>query len=123
LLDTLEASVDIEGDYDHSELVKGVRNAVDHLPAPQSTLVRTHDLQGKELAAVGSKCGLSADAAYRTRRNGLKRLRKDPRLLALARAHNLDKRTNWYRYVSAKQYQSTWMSSTEALVFWREQRA
>ena len=123
LLDILEAPVDIEGDYDHVELVKGVRKAVDNLPAPESTLVRMHDLQGKELAAVGNRCGLSADVAYRTRRNGLKRLRKDPRLLELARAHNLDRRTNWYRHVSTEQYQSTWTSSTEALVFWREQQA
>lgn len=123
LLDTLEAPVDIEGDYDHAELVEGVRNAIDNLPALQSPLVRMHDLQGKGLAEAGSRCGLEPPVAYQAHRNAMKTLRRDPRLLALAKAHNLDRRTNWHHHVSEKQYRSTWMSSTEALVFWREQQA
>ena len=123
LLDTLEAIDDIEGGFDHAELVQGVRSAVELLPDPQSTLVDMHDLQGRELAEIGNRCGLTANAAYKAHRNGLKKLRRDPQLLALARAHHLDRRTNWYRHVSAKRYKTTWMSSTEAIVFWREQQA
>jgi DNA-directed RNA polymerase specialized sigma24 family protein len=123
LLDTLEAPVDIEAGYDHVELVEGVRNAIDNLPVPQSTLVRMHDLQGKGLAEAGSRCGLEPPVAYQAHRNAMKRLRRDPRLLALAKAHHLDRRTNWHDHVSEKQYRSTWMSSTESLVFWREQQA
>jgi DNA-directed RNA polymerase specialized sigma24 family protein len=122
LLDSLEAADDIEGEFDHAELVEGVRTAVGLLPDLQSTLVRMHDLHGQELAAIGNRCGLTADAAYKAHRNGLEKLRRDPRLLALARAHRLDRRTNWHLHVSEKQYKSTWMSSTEAIVFWREQQ-
>jgi RNA polymerase sigma factor (sigma-70 family) len=122
LLDTLEAPDDIEGEYDHTELVEGVRTAVGLLPDPQSTLVRMHDLHGQELAAIGNRCGLEPPVAYQVHRNAMKKLRRDPRLLALARAHHLDRQTNWYHHVSAKQYKSTWMSSTEVITFWREQQ-
>jgi RNA polymerase sporulation-specific sigma factor len=122
LLDTLEAPVDIEGDFDHAELVEGVRTAVGLLPDSQSTLVRMHDLQGKGLAEAGNRCGLEPPVAYQAHRNAIKKLRRDPRLLALAKAHHLDRRTNWYHHVSSKQYKSTWMSSTEAIAFWREQK-
>jgi RNA polymerase sigma factor (sigma-70 family) len=122
MLDTLEGSDDIEAEYDHSELVEGVRTAVELLPEPQSMLVHMHDLQGRGLAEAGSRCGLAPPIAYQVHRNAMKKLRRDPRLLALARAHRLDRQTNWYHHVSSKQYKSTWMSSTEAIAFWREQQ-
>gem|GEM_PF-5778514 len=45
-----------------------------------------------------------------------------PKLKALAEAHHLDQRTDWHRHVTLSGYRRSWTSSTEALVFWREEQ-
>ena len=74
LLDTLEAADDTEGEYDHVELVQGVQSTVFTLPEPQRTLVQMHDLQGRQLAATGQRCGLSATDTYKTHNRALQTL-------------------------------------------------
>ena len=123
LLDTLEALDDTEGEYDHRELVQGVQSTVATLPETQRTLVQLHDLQGKSLSAIGRSCGLTTSATYQTYRKAIRNLHHNPRLRALAKAHHLDQITNWYRHVGIEQYRSTWMSSTEAIAFWREKHS
>ena len=122
LLDTLEASDDTEGEYDHTELVDGVRGIVATLAEPQRTLVQQHDLQGLSLVHAGQSCGLESSAVYRAHQQAIRRLRRDPRLRALAKAHYLDQITNWHRHVGMQEYSTTWMSSTEAIAFWREKQ-
>ena len=123
LLDTLEAADDTEGEYDHVELVQGVQSTVSTLPEPQRTLVQMHDLQGRQLSETGQRCGLSATDTYKTHNRALQSLRRNPRLRALAKAHNLDQITDWYRHVGMMEYSNTWTSSTEAIAFWREDHA
>ena len=123
LLDTLKTADDTEGEYDHVELVQGVQSTVSTLPEPQRTLVQMHDLQGRQLSETGQRCGLSATDTYKTHKRALQSLRRNPRLRALANAHHLDQITNWYKHVGMMEYNNTWMSSTEAIAFWREEHA
>jgi RNA polymerase sigma factor (sigma-70 family) len=122
LLDTLEAPDDIEGEYDHAELVQGVRGIVASLDKPESVLVQMHDLLGISLSAAGCSCGLTPSAAHQVYAKAMRSLRHNSRLRALAKAHHLDQITEWHRHVSANEYQSTWMSSTEIIAFWRERQ-
>ena len=118
-LDALEAP----DDNDHVELVDGVRAIVATLAEPQRTLVQQHDLQGQSLVSAGQSCGLESSAVYRAHQQAIRKLRRDSRLRALAKAHYLDQITNWHRHVGVNEYRTTWMSSTEAIGFWREKQA
>lgn len=123
LSDTLAAPDDTEGLIDRSEMIQAVRGSVNALPAPQNTLVRLHDLQGQSLAAAGQHCGMGLSAARKAYAKATLNLRRNERLRALAIAHHLDRLTNWHRHVGLEAYRSTWMSSTEALVYWRQEHA
>lgn len=120
LLDTLEAPDNIEGEYDQDELVNGVRGIVDTLEGSERELVQLHDLQGIGLSAAGRACGLTTSSANRIHSKAMRNLSRNPRLRALAKAHHLDQVTSWYQHVGIERYKSTWMSSTEAIAFWRE---
>lgn len=120
IADTLEAPDNTEQVTACSELVRVVRDTVEALPSPQNELVRLHDLQGRNLSAAGRMCGLTASAASSAYCKARENLYRDADLRSLAEAYHLDQRTNWYRNVGTRQYQSTWTSSTEALAFWRE---
>jgi RNA polymerase sigma factor (sigma-70 family) len=120
LLDALEAPDNIEGEYDHAELIQGVHTVVNTLPELQRTLILRHDLMGISLSAVGRSCGLTPSVTNHTHHKAIRNLRHNPRLRALAKAHCLDQITNWHKHVGMMEYNSTWMSSTEAIAFWRE---
>ena len=120
LADTVEAPDNTEEAADQAELVQAVRETVNALPAPQNELVKRHDLQGQNLSAAGRACGLSASAASTAYVKARENLYRDASLRALAAAHRLDQRTDWHRQVGLTTFRSTWTSSTEALVFWRE---
>ncbi|MEA4999661.1 MAG: hypothetical protein VB087_09775 [Candidatus Limiplasma sp.] len=60
--------------------------------------------------------------AKNTRKKGQNALFFDRNLRALTTEEKLDKTTNWHQHVGVANYRSTWVSSTEALVFWREER-
>ncbi len=120
LSDTIEATDNTEQATDQAELVRVVRQTVAALPAPQNELVRRHDLQGQNLSAAGRACGMTAAAASSAYVKARENLYRNASLKALAEAHRLDQRTRWHKQVGLEQFRSTWMSSTEALVFWRE---
>ena len=122
LADTIASPDDTEEGFDQDELVQAVRASVDALPDGQRELVQLHDLQGQSIAAAGRRIGLTSSAAQCTYRKGRDRLHRDARLRALAEAHHLDQRTDWHRHVTLSGYRRTWTSSTEALVFWREEQ-
>ena len=122
LADTIASPDDTEEGFDQNELVQAVRATVDALPDGQRELVRGHNLLGQSIAAVGRRIGLTSSAAQNTYRKGRDRLHRDARLRALAEAHHLDQRTDWHRHVTLSGYRRTWTSSTEALVFWREEQ-
>ena len=121
LSDTLTAPDDTEEYIDRSELVRVVRGSVSALPAPQSTLVQLHDLQGRSLATAGHHCGLSLSAARKAYAKATLTLRRNRVLRALASAHHLDQLTDWHRHVGLQTYRNTRTSSTEALAFWRQE--
>lgn len=122
LADTIASPCNTEEGFDQDELVQAVRATVDALPDGQRELVRGHDLQGLSIAAAGRRIGLTSSAAQNTYRKGRDRLHRDTCLRALAEAHHLDQRTEWHRHVTLSGYRRTWTSSTEALVFWREEQ-
>ena len=121
LSDTITAPDDTEGIIDRAELARVVRGSVSALPAPQSTLVQLHDLQGRSLATAGHHCGLSLSAARKAYAKATLTLRRNRVLRALASAHHLDQLTDWHRHIGLEAYRSTWTSSTEALAFWRQE--
>ncbi|MDD3920872.1 MAG: sigma-70 family RNA polymerase sigma factor [Eubacteriales bacterium] len=123
LADTVEAPENVETATERAELVQAVRATVDALPVPQNEIVRRHDLRGQSVTAAGVCCGLTASAAQNAYHRGRDRLSRDAALRALAAAHHLDRRTNWHRHVTLDSFRRTWTSSTEALVFWREQHS
>ena len=120
--DAVAADVDIETDTDQQELVQAVQDAVDQLPEQQRALVRLCDLQERSLSDAARACNTSLPSAQNTHKSALKTLFFDENLRELAIAHELDKTTDWHRHVGAANYRSTWVSSTEALVFQREDR-
>lgn len=120
--DVVASDVDIEADALRKEVVQVVRAAVDRLPEEQRALVRLCDLQGRSLRDVAQACGTSFITAQNTRRKAQKALFSDKNLRALTTERVLDKTTDWHRHVGVANYRSTWVSSTEALVFQREDR-
>lgn len=120
--DAVAADVDIEADAQRKELVQTVRAAVDRLPEEQRDLVRLCDLQRRSLSDAAEACGIRLQSAQNTRKKALKMLFFDEKLRALTIARELDEWTGWHRHVGAANYRSTWVSSTEALVFEREDR-
>ncbi len=120
--DVVAADMDIEADALRKELVQAVRAAVDRLPEEQRSLVRLCDLQGRSLRDVAMACGVPFNAALYTRRKAQKALFLDRNLRALTTEQRLDRTTDWHRHVGVANYRSTWVSSTEALVFQREDR-
>ena len=120
--DTVAADVDLEADTQRKELVQAVRAAVDRLPEEQRSLVRLCDLQGRSLDDAARACGTSFVSARNTRRRAQKALFLDKSLRAMTMERVLDKTTDWHRHVGVANYRSTWISSTEALVFQREER-
>lgn len=120
--DTVAADMDIEADVQRKELVQAVRAAVDRLPEEQRSLVRQCDLQGRSIREVALACGTDLTVAQNTRKKAQKALFLDRNLRALTTERELDRTTNWHRHVGAANYRSTWVSSTEALVFQREDR-
>ncbi len=120
--DTLAADVDIEADVQRQEVVQVVRAAVDRLPEEQRVLIRLCDLQRHPLREVARVCELPINMAKNTRKRGQNTLFFDKNLRALTAEYKLDKTTNWHHHVGVANYRSTWVSSTEALVFEREER-
>ena len=80
------------------------------------------DLQGRSLRDVAQACGTPFTTAQNTRKMAQKALFFDENLRALTTERKLDRTTDWHRHVGAANYRSTWVSSTEALVFQREDR-
>ena len=117
----LPSGEDIEEAFDHRELMQAVRTAVNELPDGQRELVRLHDLEGGSLVTAGRSLGLSQAATRSAYSEAVKAMHRDVRLHSLAQAHHIDRLTDWHRHVGTTRYQSTWMSATEALVFWREE--
>lgn len=120
--DTVASDMDIEADVQQQEVVQAVRVAVDRLPEGQRMLVCLCDLQGRSLRDVARVCGLPLNMAKNTRKKGQNTLFFDKNLRALTTEDKLDKTTNWHQHVGIANYRSTWVSSTEALVFQREER-
>ena len=120
--DTVAADMDIEADVQRQEVVQAVRVAVDRLPEEQRLLVCLCDLERRPLRDVARVCGLPLNMAKNTRKKGQNALFFDRNLRALTTEEKLDKTTNWHQHVGVANYRSTWVSSTEALVFWREER-
>ena len=120
--DSVASDVDIEADAQRKDVVQAVRTAVDRLPEEQRLLVRLCDLQGRSLGDAAQACGTSFTLAQNTRKRAQKALFFDKNLRALTTEYELDKTTNWHRHIGTENYRSTWVSSTEALVFEREDR-
>lgn len=120
--DTVAADVDLEAGAQRKELVQAVRAAVDQLPEEQRSLVRLCDLQGRSLDDAAKACDTTVISAKNTRKKAKKALFLDKSLRALATERLLDRTTDWHRHVGITNYRSTWVSSTEALVFQREER-
>ncbi|MDD3410812.1 MAG: hypothetical protein PHY12_08370 [Eubacteriales bacterium] len=68
------------------------------------------------LGKVAEAQNVTPQAVRRAYERGVRHLCHNLRL----RAAWLDRETDWHRHVSLEQYNRTWTSSTEALVFWRE---
>jgi RNA polymerase sigma factor (sigma-70 family) len=120
--DAVAADVDVEAGADRQEITQAVNEAVDRLPDKQRDLVRLCDLQGRSLSDAARVCDTSLPSAQNTHKIALKTLFFDENLRALAIAHELDEWTEWHHHVGVANYRSTWVSSTEALVFDRENR-
>lgn len=120
LADAIRSPEDIEADADHTELVQAVRDAVDALPADQRALIVSHDFKGGTFTSAARAYGMVPSTVSSHYHRARRALYQDPKLKALAEAHNLDQRTNWHKHIGLNRYKSTWESSTEALVFWRE---
>ena len=104
----------------NDELVDAVREQVYRLPGERREVVTRHDLQGESLSNIAQQRGVPYYEVTADRRRAFKQLEKA--LQPLAKAHGLDQRTRWYRHVGVNEYRSTWLSSTELLVFWREEQ-
>ena len=119
--DTLaDETADTPGVIEHDELVNVVREQVDGLPDMPREVVTRHDLKGESLFDIARQRGVPYHEITADRRRAFKQLKKA--LLPLAKAHGLDQRTRWYRHVGVNEYRNTWLSSTELLVFWREEQ-
>ena len=119
--DTLaDETADTPGVIDHDELVNVVREQVDRLPEMPREVVTRHDLIGESLANIAQEKGVAYHEVTADRRRAFKQLKKA--LQPLAKAHGLDQRTRWHRHVGVNEYRNTWLSSTELLVFWREEQ-
>lgn len=99
-----------------AEVCRAVREAVERLPEDMGASVRAHRLEGVPCAALAEAAGVSADSIRKDIQKGLRLLRRDKELRALA----LDEQTNFYSHKSARQFQSDWTSTVEAAVLWRE---
>lgn len=99
-----------------------MRDAVNRLPEKQRSLVCQCDLQGCPIRDVAQAYGIPFTSAQNTRKTARKALFLDRNLRALTTEYELDKTTAWHRHVGVANYRSTWVSSTEALVFLREDR-
>ncbi len=111
---------DTPGVIEHDELVNVVREQVDRLPEMPREVVTRHDLIGESLSDIAQQRGIPYHEITADRRRAFKQLKKA--LLPLAKAHGLDQRTRWYRHVGVNEYRNTWFSSTELLVYWREEQ-
>ncbi len=72
------------------------------------------------MSDIAEERGIVHHEVTTDRRKAFKQLKKA--LLLLTKAHGLDQRTQWYRHVGVEEYRNTWLSSTEMLVFWREEQ-
>ena len=118
--DTLaDETADTPGVIEHDELVDAVREQVDKLPEMPRVVVQRHDLIGESLSDIAQEKGVPYHEVTADRRRAFKQLKKA--LQPLAKAHGLDQCTRWYRHVGVNEYHSTWLSSTEMLVYWREE--
>lgn len=90
-----------------TELRADVEEALHRLPENIRELIRLHDLRGLTMAEAAELQGCTVIAARNRRREGLRRMRKDRRILDYDRAVRL-------RYKGFRAFQSDWMSVVEA---------
>jgi hypothetical protein len=83
-------------------------------------VIKRHDINDESLSDIAQRKGVPYHEITVDRRRAFRQLKKA--LQPLAKAHGLDQRTQWYRHVGVNEYRNTWFSSTELLVYWREEQ-
>lgn len=119
LLDTLPDTSIIPDDERilSREIVDTVRAAVDALPEDCAAVVRSVELEGRSHAKTAAAMGITPDAVRRFLAKGIRDLRKDKHIRALA----LDQETRFHARKSVAAFNTSGSSVVEDAVIWREE--